>query len=287
MNSSKNPGNETRLFGIFGHPARHSRSPDMHNAAFSALGMNCVYLAFDIKPERIKPAVEALRSLEICGVNVTVPHKQAVMREMDFLSPEAEFAGAVNTVKNSDGRLCGYNTDIEGALKALEVSMGFSPKGKTALVIGAGGAARALVAGLCMKNSRQIFIANKTPEKAEKLSGEFSKKFAGTRIEHSGLDGGKIEDFTGNADILINCSSAGMEGNNPLALPLEKFGGKFGIYDLVYKPVETPLVKDARKLGIKAESGIDMLLYQGAKSFEIWTGKTAPVEAMKKALGGG
>jgi len=286
MNSAKTAGNRTLLFAVLGHPVRHSRSPDMHNAAFAALGMNCVYLAFDVRAECVKPAVEGLRSLGIGGANITVPHKRAVMREMDFLSPEAELAEAVNTVKNDNGRLLGFNTDIEGALKALENSMGFSPEGKTALLIGAGGAARALVSGLCMKNAERIFIANKTPEKAEKLSGEFSKKFARTRIGHSGMEGGEIEDVIENSDILINCSSAGMEGNEPLALPLEKFGGKFGIYDLVYKPAETPLVRRARELGIKAESGIDMLLYQGAKSFEIWTGKKAPVEAMKKALGG-
>lgn len=275
---------QTRLFGILGYPARHSRSPAMHNAAFSALGMDCVYLAFEVRPERIKSAVEAVRSLAMGGVNVTVPHKRAVMGEMDFLSPEAELAGAVNTVKNDDGRLEGHNTDIAGALAALENSMGFRPEGKTALVIGAGGAARAVVSGLCMKNAERIFIANKTPEKAEKLSGEFSERFGKIRIGHSGLSGGKIADFIANSDILINCSSAGMEGNGPLALPLEKFGGGFGVYDLVYKPAETPLVKSARALGIKAESGIDMLLYQGMRSFEIWTGGDAPGDAMRKAL---
>ncbi len=278
---------KTRLFGVFGHPVGHSRSPDMHNAAFSALSMDCVYLAFDVPPALIKQAVEAVRSLAMGGVNVTVPHKRAVMREMDFLSPEAELAGAVNTIKNENGRLWGHNTDIAGALKALETSTGFTPEGKTALVTGAGGAARAVVSGLCMKNAKRIFIANRTAEKAETLSGEFSEMFEKTELRHCGLNGGEIADFVQDSDIVINCSSAGMEGNAPLALPLEKFGGKFGIYDLVYKPADTPLVMRARELGIKAESGIDMLLYQGAESFRIWTGRDAPVEAMKKALGDG
>ena len=286
MSPSTTPAGKTVLFGIFGHPVRHSRSPNMHNAAFSALGMNCVYLAFDILPELVKSAVESLRTLSIRGVNITVPHKQTVMREMDFLAPSAELAGAVNTVKNENGRLEGHNTDIEGALKALDVSMGFKPEGKTALVIGAGGAARALLSGLCMENAKLAFIANRTPAKAETLVNEFAGKFPKTQVEHSGLEGREIRDFTRRADIIINCSSGGMDGNMPLEFPLEEFGGKFGVYDLVYKPRETPLVKKARELGIKAESGIDMLLYQGAKSFEIWTGKEAPIEAMKKALTG-
>ncbi len=287
MKVSKTPAGVTGLFGIFGHPVRHSRSPNMHNAAFSALGMNCIYLAFDILPELVKPAVESLRALSIRGVNITVPHKQAVMREMDFLAPSAELAGAVNTVKNQNGRLEGHNTDIEGALKALDVSMGFRPGGKTALVIGAGGAARALLSGLCMENATMVFIANRTPAKAENLVNEFAGKFTKTRVEYSGLEGAEILNSARRADIIINCSSGGMEGNTPLEIPLEEFGGEFGVYDLVYKPRETPLVARARELGIKAESGIDMLLYQGAKSFEIWTGKEAPIETMKKALAGG
>lgn len=274
------------IFGIFGHPVSQSRSPAMHNAAFAALGMNCFYAAFDIKPEDVAAAVGAIKTLSIRGVNVTVPHKTAVMREMDFLSPEAELAGAVNTVKNNGGRLEGYNTDIEGALTALEVSMGFRPGGKTALVIGAGGAARAVVAGLCMKNAAGVLISNRSAGNAEKLGGEFAGRFPAARIETSGLEDTKTGGFTADADIIINCSSAGMEGNSPLSLPLEKFKGKHGVYDLVYKPSVTPLVRRAREMGIKAESGIDMLLYQGAKSFEIWTGKDAPTDVMRRALEG-
>ncbi len=275
---------ETTLFGIFGHPVSQSRSPDMHNAAFASLGMNCRYDPYDIAPDEIAEAVEAVRSLPLRGVNVTVPHKRAIMPEMDFLSPEAELAGAVNTVKNDDGHLSGYNTDIEGALKALEVAMGFTPQGKSALITGAGGSARALVSGLCMRKAKGIFIANRTPGKAQKLVWEFSEKFPKIEIESCGLGGGKIEEFTGGVDIIINCSSAGMGENPPLDLPLEKFGGKFGVYDLVYKPALTPLVRKARELGINADSGIGMLLYQGVKSFEIWTDREAPIEVMKKAL---
>ena len=278
---------KTLLFGIFGHPVSQSRSPAMHNAAFKALGMDCRYEAYDIAPGGIGAAVEKIRSLPLSGVNITVPHKRAVMADMDYLSPEAELAGAVNTVKNEGGRLSGYNTDIEGALTALREFTGFSPEGGKALVIGAGGAARALVLGLCMRNAARIFICNRTAEKAESLGGEFAGKFPRTRIEFSGLESAEAGRFIAEADILINCSSAGMEGNAPLALPLERFGGRFGVYDLVYKPRVTPLVAAAKELGIKAESGIDMLLYQGAKSFEIWTGVPAPVEVMRKALGGG
>lgn len=277
---------KTALFGIFGHPVTQSRSPAMHNAAFKALGMNCRYDAYDIAPGGIGRAVEMMRSLPLAGVNITVPHKRAFAEAADFLSPEAELAGAVNTVKNDGGRLRGYNTDIEGALTALREVMGFEPGGGKALVAGAGGAARAVVQGLCAEKAARVFVCNRTVEKARSLGGEFAGKFPQTRIEHSGLEGAEAGRFMEEADIVINCSSAGMEGNPPLLLPLERFGGRFGVYDLVYKPRVTPLVAAARKLGIKAESGIDMLLYQGAKSFEIWTGEPAPVEVMRKALDG-
>ncbi len=257
----------------------------MHNAAFSALGMNCRYDAYDIAPGEIKSAVKTIRSLPLRGVNVTVPHKQAIMDEMDFLSPEAELAGAVNTVKNDDGRLSGYNTDIDGALKALKVATGFEPENGTSLIIGAGGAARGIISGLCMKNTKRIFIANRTAGKAEALGREFAEKFPEIEIETSELRSEKTSELLASADILINCSSAGMGGNEPLDLQLEKFMGTFGVYDLVYKPLLTPLVARARELGIKAESGLGMLLYQGAKSFEIWTGGDAPIKVMKKALG--
>ena len=277
---------KTELFGIFGHPVSQSRSPDMHNAAFKALGMNSRYDAYDIPPGEVAAAVEKIRSLPLAGVNITVPHKREFVKHMDFLSPGAEIAGAVNTVKNERGRLSGYNTDTEGALAALREVMGFSPGGGKALVVGAGGAARAVVQGLCAESAASVFICNRTAEKAKSLAREFAQKFPRTRIEPSGLEIPETERFMAEADIVINCSSAGMEGNAPLALPLERFGGRFGVYDLVYKPRVTPLVAAARKLGIKAESGIDMLLYQGAKSFEIWTGEPAPLGVMRKALGG-
>lgn len=274
---------KTSLFGIFGYPVSHSRSPAMHNAAFAALGMDCRYDAYEIAPGEIAAAVEKARSLPLAGINITVPHKQAIMAELDFLSPEAELAGAVNTVKNKDGRLSGYNTDIEGALAAIHEGVGFRPEGGTAFVVGAGGAARAVVLGLCMNKAERILISNRTVEKADALAREFTDKFPDTAIECSGLGVAETEQFVTEADIVINCSSAGMEGCGPLLLPLENFRGT-GVYDLVYRPRITPLVARARELGIKAESGAGMLLHQGAKSFEIWTGTPAPVGAMKKAL---
>ncbi|NIT13916.1 MAG: NAD(P)-binding domain-containing protein, partial [Candidatus Dadabacteria bacterium] len=173
----------TKLYGIFGHPVKHSFSPPMHNAAFQALGLNCVYLAFDIVPENLGAAVESIRHLNIQGVNITIPHKQDIMNFLDEISKEAEHTGAVNTVHNKQGMLFGHNTDVGGFLKDLEVELGITEfKSISACVIGAGGAARAVLSGLCMKGTKKIVIANRTESKAEELAKYFSMQFSDTEI---------------------------------------------------------------------------------------------------------
>lgn len=275
----------TGIYGIFGHPVSQSLSPAMHNRAFSLLGMDCVYLAFDVEPRDVGAAVDSVRALGIRGVNVTVPHKRSVMAHLDEISPEASLAGAVNTVANEGGRLTGRNTDVSGLLRALSSELGFDPRGKSVFLVGAGGAARAAAAGMCSGGARAVSVANRTPARAEELCGDFSSRFPEVRFAAAALgDAGRTAEMIREADMVINASCAGMGDFGPLSLPLDLLSKDSAVYDLVYEPLETPLVRDARALGLRAESGLGMLLYQGADAFSIWTGRDAPVEAMREIL---
>lgn len=275
----------TRIYGIFGHPVSQSLSPAMHNAAFAHLGLDCVYLAFDVDPRNIDRAVSSIRNLGLCGVNVTIPHKQSVMAGLDEIAPEASMVGAVNTIVNENGRLKGYNTDVSGVLRALHSELEFVPKDKSVFIVGAGGASRAAIVAMCTGGAGSVGIANRTYSKAQELSEEFSAHFGDVGFSAAPLeDEERIAQMMERADIVINCSSAGMGDIEPLRLPLDLLTESCVIYDLVYKPPVTPLVRDSRTLGLKAESGLGMLLYQGVDAFEIWTGEDAPVEVMREAL---
>lgn len=276
----------TKLYGIFGHPISHSFSPVMHNAAFAELGLNCVYVAFDILPENLSKAVDSIRELSIQGINVTIPHKQDIMNFMDEISDAAQYTGAVNTVKNTDGKLLGHNTDVGGFLKDLEVELGITAFGDiSACLIGAGGAARAVLSGLCMKGIKRIVIANRTKAKASELASYFSDRFSETEFDVVGLDEeAELASILSESSLLINSSSAGMTGHDPLNINLDSMPAGSYVYDLVYNPTETELVRQAISLGYNACTGLGMLLYQGAESFELWTGQKAPIGVMKQAL---
>lgn len=257
----------------------------MHNAAFRHLGLDCAYLAFDVDPRNVDQAVNSIKVLGLCGINVTIPHKQSVMAGLDEIAPEASMVGAVNTIVNENGRLKGYNTDVSGVLRALESELEFSPRGKNVFIVGAGGASRAVIVAMCTGGARSVVVVNRTYLKAQKLSEEFSPHFSGIGFSAAPLDDpGQVSELVEQADIVINCSSAGMGDIEPLSLPLDLLGQNCVVYDLVYKPPITPLVRDSRALGLRAESGLGMLLYQGVDAFEIWTGEDAPVEVMREAL---
>lgn len=276
----------TDVYGIFGHPVKHSLSPDMHNSAFSILGLNSVYVAFDIDPENIEEATKAIRVMGIKGINITIPHKQTIIPYLDEISPDAKLTGAVNTVKNENGKLSGYNTDVGGFLRAIREDLDFSPEGKTLFLIGAGGAARAILSAFCMNGGKVVYIADIIQDKALELANQFKANFQNIAIETLSLEDQKIlEQKFDEADILVNASPAGMDGVGSHNIPLRSLNKNAVVYDLVYKPLNTKLLTDARELGHKASGGLSMLLYQGAESFKIWTGERAPVEVMKKALG--
>ncbi len=259
----------TQRFGILAFPAKHSLSPVMHNAAFQALDIDAEYGFFEIPPEDLDPfMIEARQS--IAGLSVSVPYKEAILKYLDEISPEAEKIWAVNTILNRNGRLSGFNTDFIGSNKALEEVCDL--KGKTVVVLGAGGSARAIIYGILEAGGR-VLVKNRTQDKAEKLAEEFGVKIA----EWEALD---------QADILINTTSVWLE--NPDAQPFfckPEYLDNFKIVmDIFYKPLITPLLKEASKLGKTIVTGEKMLVFQAAEQFKIWTGREAPVEVMKKAI---
>lgn len=279
----------TKVFGIFGHPVSHSFSPRMHNAAFNHLGLDCAYVPFDVEPSGLENSTRAIKSLSISGVNITIPHKQAIIPFLDEISPEAELTGAVNSVANVGGTLKGYNTDVGGFLRALREELGFEPQGTQIALIGAGGAARAVLTGLCMRGASKITIVNRTLGRAAGLAQEYSSNFGSIGFEVCALDDkGLLEETLSTTDLLVNATAGGMKGAGDLMLPLESLKESLNpgarVYDLVYNPTDTELVIKASAQGLRAVSGLGMLIYQGAESFLIWTGQPAPIEVMRKAL---
>lgn len=280
---------KTRVCGILGDPVEHSFSPAMHNAAFRAAGLDYVYVPFPVKPADLGRAVEAVRALGLAGVNVTIPHKEAVLPLLDELSNEAGLIGAVNTIVNRGGRLLGDNTDGRGFLRSLRESAGCDPAGRTALVLGAGGAARAVAVQLALAGAARLLLANRSRARSAELA-LFIKEKTGTEAEIIGWPAGEGETLPGeilqSADLVVQATSLGMSPAIATAPPLP-FGqfrpGQFAC-DLVYNPAETRFLREAARAGAAVVDGLGMLLYQGALAFELWTGAAAPVEVMRKAL---
>ncbi|OPX84761.1 MAG: Shikimate dehydrogenase [Pelotomaculum sp. PtaB.Bin104] len=280
----------TRVCGIFGCPIGHSFSPAMHNAAFTALSLDFVYVPFLVESENLRAAVEAVKALGLAGVNVTIPHKQAVMPLLDEVTESAALIGAVNTIVNQKGYLLGDNTDGNGFLRALEEETRLTPTGKTVFILGAGGAARAVAIQLALAGVKKVYLSNRSRERAEQLAALITKKTKAVAEVVSWPDG-KEEDWrlTGalrSCDLVVQTTPIGMYPDNSLTLQLPEGIFRPGLVacDLVYNPVETLFLKSARQAGATPMNGLGMLLYQGALSFEQWTGVPAPVEAMKKAL---
>ncbi|RJP59951.1 MAG: shikimate dehydrogenase [Deltaproteobacteria bacterium] len=274
---------DTKITGILGHPIHHSLSPLMHNTVFKHLGLNYVYLPFDVKPEDLKCAINAIRCMNIVGVNLTIPHKEKVIAHLDRIDTEAELIGAVNTIENIDSELVGFNTDGQGFLESLKNDLGFSPKGKSILIVGAGGAARGILVSLALGGAPKISVTNRTYNRAEKLIEEFSDRFPSVKFSALPLDNNTLKNCLGDTDLLINTTSVGMNGDS-LRLPLSYLPKSAIIYDIVYNPLKTPLLREAEEAGLTAHNGLGMLVFQGALSFKIWTDVDAPVKLMKETL---
>jgi shikimate dehydrogenase len=273
----------TQVVGVIGWPIEHSVSPPMHNAAFQALGLDWCYVPFAVPPERLREAVAGVRALGLRGINVTVPHKQALLALVDELTPAARAIGAVNTVLVAGDRLRGHNTDAAGFLRALR-EIGFAPEGCFALVLGAGGAARAVVFALAGVGAK-ITILNRTEERALALAREFAGCGAEAALRAGSLDLPTLRCEAPRARLVVNTTPVGMwprvEGTPwPQDVP---FPPGALLFDLVYNPRETRLMAQARAAGARAVDGLGMLVHQGAEAFRLWTGIEPPVEVMRQA----
>jgi shikimate dehydrogenase len=278
---------KTKVCGIIGDPIEHTMSPVMHNAAFRKLGLDYVYLAFPVRQKALDKAVAGMRALNIRGLNVTIPHKVAIIPFLDKLDPLAEKIDAINTIVNEDGVLTGYNTDATGFLQAL-LERGIKPRGKKVIILGAGGAARA-ISFILAERDASLVILNRHSARAEDLARRIAQFFP-EEVKSLALNEENLKIALASADILINTTSVGMVPDvDKTPVPAELLKKGLIVFDIVYNPVKTRLLREAETAGAQTMNGLDMLVWQGALAFEKWTGRKAPLEVMKreaiKALG--
>jgi shikimate dehydrogenase len=285
----------TRLCAVFGSPIKHSASPAMHNAAFAALGLNWRYMAFEVDPKNLRAAIEGAKAMNFAGINLTLPHKLLAVEMVDELDASAKKWGAVNTIKFSGAGVSparfgkfagetpaplsiGFNTDADAIVTSLRDDLKIELRGAKVLLLGAGGAGRTAALKLASEKVAELFLVNRTPAKAEEIAAEIKKQFLSVKV------------FVGypkaNIDLILNATSLGLKTGDASPLDEKQFSLKQtrAVYDMIYRPAETKLLKAAKKSGCKTANGLGMLLHQGAKAFEIWTGKTAPRAVMRRAL---
>ncbi|WP_019120017.1 shikimate dehydrogenase [Brevibacillus massiliensis] len=271
---------KTVLVGLLGHPVGHSQSPLMHNAAFAAQNLEFAYTAFDVAPDDLKDAVAGIRALGLRGVNVTIPHKVAIMPFLDRIDPLARRIGAVNTVVNDQGQLIGYNTDGLGYVRSLVEEMKIDLHDQAAVLLGAGGAARAVAFTLADQGVKQLKIYNRSREKAEFLAEQLKSIAAVKTIGPS-----ELKAAVEAATLLINTTSIGMHPHvDEMPIPAEWLHERLIVSDLIYNPLETKLLRHARQAGARTHSGVGMFVYQGALAYELWTGQPAPTELMRESV---
>ncbi|MBV8560347.1 MAG: shikimate dehydrogenase [Acidimicrobiia bacterium] len=263
----------TRVAAVIGYPIRHSVSPVIHNAAFRALDLDWVFTALEVAPGRAAAAADGVRDLGLAGLSVTMPHKSDVVRALDRVTSTAATLGAVNTViRHGSRELLGDNTDGAGFLDALRTDEGFDPGGRRCLVVGAGGAARAVVLALALAGAAEVVVANRTRSRAEEAAALApGVARAGSPDEADGVD------------LIVNATPLGMAGNLSLPVPTTALGPGQLVVDLVYHPALTPLVEAAHRRGAAAINGLGMLIHQAAHAFRLWTGEDPPLEVMSAA----
>jgi shikimate dehydrogenase len=276
------------VLGVIGDPIAHSFSPAMHNAAIDALGIDFCYVAFHVHPDRIGEAVRGLRGFNILGLNVTIPHKLAVMEHVDQISEEALAVGAVNTIHNEDGNLTGHNTDVYGVTTAIERVAGVTTFPECCVVLGAGGASRAVTYALGRREEvKRVTILNRTVARAEALATDM-EKITGKEIIPAALDKTSEKRAFDEAGLIVNTTSLGMHPNpdNSPLISGDAIRPDLILYDTVFNPLETTLMRHFKARGAPAYGGLDMLVFQGARSFELWTGIEPPTDVMKQAVVG-
>jgi shikimate dehydrogenase len=289
----------TRYCAVFGHPIRHSASPAMQNAGLAALGLNWRYLAFDVHPDHLRPAIEGARRMGFIGLNLTVPHKLLALEMVDVLDDQARTLGAVNTIvfetragsrpwesvggldvpPDGEVRSRGLNTDADAIVQALKEEFALeSLRGATVLLLGAGGAARAAALRLAQEGLATLYLVNRTQDRAAELAGELAKSCPGVVT---------VQGYPSEAvDLVIHATSLGLKAEDPLPIDLpwlQTRRPRF-VYDMIYRPMETGLLRAARSAGCRAANGAGMLLHQGTRALEVWTGRPAPVRVMRAAL---
>lgn len=271
-------------YGLIGHPVGHSLSPAMHNAAFKALKIDAEYTLFDILPEDLDNFLKDLHKNKISGVNITIPHKvkaKEYLEKNGILNEHAERLGAVNTVKVDGDKLMGFNTDGPGFYRSLVEDLKFEPEGKTVFVLGAGGAARAVIMYLG-NGPKKIYVTDIDEHMPLELKKHFDKYYSWHKLEV--MKRGDFERDLKNADLFVQATPIGMKDEDPSPIDVGYLHPGLRVYDLVYNRPATKLVREASRLKLNATTGLGMLLYQGAIAFELWTGRKAPVVVMKKAL---
>lgn len=269
------PTGATRLAAVIGDPVRHSLSPTLMNAAFEAAGLDWTYVALEVASAGLPDAFAGVRSLGIAGLSITMPHKEGAAACADQLSPTAERLGAVNCIVNHGGLLTGHNTDGEGFVRSLQHGFSFDPRGKRCVVLGAGGSARAIILALSDAGASEIVVVNRTLGRAERAAA-----LAGDRGEVVALEGAHSD--LADADLVVNATSVGMGDPEPTDVPFDASILHEGqiLVDIVYKPLETPLIATARAQGASVANGVAMLAHQAAVQFELWTGVDAPIDVM-------
>jgi len=271
----------TSTYAVIGDPIDHSLSPNIHNAAFRSLNLDSTYIAYRIPKGELAAGIEALKTIKIAGFNVTIPHKIEMIKYLDVLDENCNLIGAVNTVSNDDGILKGYNTDMTGFLDPIK-KRNLTIKDSQVILLGAGGAARAIVTAMVKEKASRITIVNRTMENAIELA-EFAKKIGGN-VDIVSLQ--EANNLIADYKFIINSTSIGMK-NEPSTLSTENIGKDSIVYDIVYQPINTDLVKKSKENGATIIYGYEMLLSQAAMAFEIWHKIEPPYDAMKKALLGG
>lgn len=279
----------TTLLGLLGYPTKHSKSPLMHNISFEALSLDHVYMAFDVEDGHIKEGLDALRILHAKGGNITMPHKTKVMEYLDDVSPEAKIIGSVNTIKiDENNKIVGYNTDGLGFVKSLEENK-VDFKSKKIVIVGAGGAAKAVATQLALEGAGEILLFNRSLRSADLITDNINRNISACKARALVLDEGRLVEEMKDAAILLNATSLGMEEtmDQSIISSADQLPRNIFVADLIYDPAETKLLRIAREAGCKYMNGLMMVIWQGAIAFKIWTGEDMPLEIVKKAIFGG
>lgn len=274
----------TRLFAVLGHPIAHSLSPLMHNAAISAIGMDAAYLAFDVPPERLMPMLHALRELSFAGINLTIPLKETAFHGLSDLDDSARRLGSVNTVQITKTGLRGHSTDGAGFLRSFEEDFGCPVKGKSVMVLGCGGAGRAVAIACAMAGATHLRLANRTDARAKALAAFLHAMPAPCPVDVVESSPAAWQETAKASDVILHASSVGLHANEPPLLDSTAFRPGQLVYDLIYTVPETPILAEARAAGARTANGLGMLIHQGAISFRIWTGLDEPINEMRAAL---